>query len=158
MSADGHSERRLVLRPQTSAPQQARDFVAETLSAWRLEPWQEPAVLITSELVTNAVHHAGTELAVRILRASSEVRIEVSDGAADRELRVGAPGARAAGGVGLVIVERLADAWGVDKRRNGKSVWVRLAVDRGRRPAWSPAAGTAGTGSGTDRMLLHVNG
>ena len=158
MSADEQRERRLVLRPQTSAPQQARDFVVETLAAWQLESWQEPAVLITSELVTNAVDHAGTDVAVRILRASSEVRIEVSDGAADQEPHIGAPGARARGGVGLVIVERLADAWGVEKRRNGKAVWVRLALEDGRQTASQPTPDTAGTGSGTDRMLPRVNG
>lgn len=129
MSGDGRVERSLDLDPHSSAPQLARDFVVETLSAWQLGSWEEPAVLITSELVTNAVRHAGTELTVRLLKAVSEITIEVADGAADRVPRVGSSEASVPGGVGLVIVGRLAQAWGVERRRNGKSVWARLAVD-----------------------------
>lgn len=102
--------------------------MAETLSAWRLGDWEEPAALIASELVTNAVRHAGTELTVRLRKAASEVTIEVADGVADREPHVGSPDPRVAGGVGLVIVGRLAEAWGVEKHRDGKCVWARLAV------------------------------
>jgi hypothetical protein len=120
--------------------------VAETFSAWRLDGWQEPAVLITSELVTNAVRHAGTDLTVSVVRARSEVRIEVADRAADRDVRAGAAGAGGAGGVGLVIVGRLAEEWGVDRRPNGKSVWARLAVGAGR-PRQAGSAGQSPAGS-----------
>jgi anti-sigma regulatory factor (Ser/Thr protein kinase) len=92
--------------------------------------WEEPAVLVTSELVTNAVRHAGTELTVRIVKGASQITIEVADEAADREPRVGTSDAHIPGGVGLMIVGQLAEEWGVEKRRDGKSVWARLALDR----------------------------
>lgn len=85
-------------------------------------------MLITSELVTNAVRHAGTELTVRVRAAASEVRIEVTDGATEREPHLAAPDAGATGGVGLAIVEKLADAWGVEQHPDGKAVWVSLAT------------------------------
>ena len=128
-AAPGRAECELVLRPHVSAPQQARDFVEETFSAWRLDGREEPAVLVTSELVTNAVRHAGTDVTVRILRVSSGVRIEVADRVGDREPHIGSGGSQSVGGVGLMIVERLAEDWGVEKRRNGKAVWAWLAVD-----------------------------
>lgn len=138
-TADASTERTLALQPRKSAPQRARDFVAETLSRWRLDHWVEQATLITSELVTNAVRHAGTELTVRVRRARSAITIEVADGAADKEPRTGPADGRAGGGVGLMIVGRLAQAWGVERRRDGKAVWARLAV--------GPSAGSGGSAS-----------
>lgn len=133
MTADKQSQRELLLRPHPSAPQQARDFVTQTFSVWRLEDCAEPAVLIASELVTNAVRHAGTDITVRVLWTPGEVRIEVADRAGDRRPRVGQAGTGRAGGVGLVIVERLAEAWGIEEHPDGKAVWARLAVDSGDR-------------------------
>ena len=134
VSGNGQAAQSLVLAPHTAASQEARDFVAETLSAWRLDGWEEPAALIASELVSNAVRHAGTELTVRLLKTSSELRIEVSDGAADWGERADAAGVTV-GGLGLVIVDRLAETWGVRKDESGKSVWARLALDPSRQPA-----------------------
>ncbi|ACU73394.1 putative anti-sigma regulatory factor, serine/threonine protein kinase [Catenulispora acidiphila DSM 44928] len=129
MSGSGWTERSLVLPPQASAPQLARDFVVETVSAWQLQESEEAVALITSELVTNAVRHAGTEVTVRIRKDASEITIDVADGVADRVPRVSSSDASIPGGVGLLIVGRLAESWGVERRRNGKSVWVRLALD-----------------------------
>lgn len=83
--------------------------------------------LIVSELVTNAVRHAGSTEKVRVrVKANSErIRLEVVDDGP------GFPPAAARGdGMGLTIIERLADDWGVDV--DGKcTVWVELAKSVG---------------------------
>ena len=86
----------------------------------------ETAELLTSELVTNAVIHAGspTELCVSVLDGS--VRVEVTDHAADRPV-LGRRSVDATEGRGLVIVNDLADRWGVVPiPDNGKTVWFEL--------------------------------
>jgi len=83
-------------------------------------------VLMLSELATNAVRHAATEfeVTVRVVGETRQVVVEVTDGAggypAPQQPAVVAPHGR-----GLHIVGTLADAWGIDMRRDrpGKTVW-----------------------------------
>ncbi len=85
-------------------------------------------VLLTSELVTNAVMHAGgrVEVAVEVV-GTRRLRVEVRDGS--RELpRVQDADSDAMGGRGLLLVDKLADAWGVEIAREGKSVWFELRL------------------------------
>lgn len=86
----------------------------------------ETAELLTTELVTNVVVHvAGTvDLVVRTIVRG--VRVEVTDH--DRRLpKFGAAEPDAVGGRGLVLVDALADAWGVDHMSgNGKTIWFEL--------------------------------
>jgi PAS domain S-box-containing protein len=84
-----------------------------------------------SELATNAVQHAATEfeVAVQVAPDCREVRVEVTDGAAGfptpPEQVTDAPHGR-----GLHIVRALADAWGIEMRRDrpGKTVWFSLPI------------------------------
>ncbi|WP_233518212.1 ATP-binding protein [Streptomyces corynorhini] len=91
---------------------------------------EEPAVLVLSELVTNAVRHArvpvGREIETRYLAVPEGLRLEVHDASSERpRLQRAAPGA--CGGRGLVIVDALADRWGVaDRAGVGKLVWAQL--------------------------------
>lgn len=78
--------------------------------------------LLASEVVTNAVLHAGTELQLRVRRANGGVRIEVSDGAMRRPSRRHYS-AEAATGRGLGLVEALASDWGTTADLDGKTVW-----------------------------------
>src|SRR5262245_21532378 len=57
----------------------ARSFVRDTLQGWGFGDVVDDAVVLTSELVTNAVVHAGTHADVLCLRSDDCVRIEVSD-------------------------------------------------------------------------------
>lgn len=87
----------------------------------------ERAALLVSELATNALRHgrSGFELAVGL--DAKRARVEVGDeGDARPELRQ--PGADELGGRGLIIVDSLADAWGVERRLKGKVVWFELLV------------------------------
>ncbi|WP_157247746.1 SpoIIE family protein phosphatase [Nonomuraea typhae] len=106
------------------APAAARRFVRDTLAEWHLSHVEADAVLLTSELVTNAVVHAGTavELTCRLDAAAAPPRLEIQ--VDDRHpLRTVPP---PAAGRGLTLAETLADAWGVTYSRTAKRVWVRI--------------------------------
>ncbi|MFG3495293.1 ATP-binding protein [Streptomyces sp. NPDC047928] len=111
----------------------ARALLADVLDDWDLNAIAESAVLVLSELVTNAVRHApvrGRDIETRFLRlATHGVRIEVHDASGVRPERV-PPRADLSGGRGLVIVDALADRWGVSDRRGpGKVVWAELHAE-----------------------------
>ncbi|MFD0634591.1 ATP-binding protein [Catenulispora yoronensis] len=130
-----------VLAPDADAPRAARDFAAGTVRRWGVPDWGEPLGLVVSELVTNAVRHAGTPAALRLVPADGGVLVEVDDGE-PREPRLVPAGSRtASGGLGLAIVDRLADAWGCSVRPDGsgKTVWARLSLPEEPWPRPSPS-------------------
>jgi len=108
----------------------ARQFVAESLSA--LEPaLSETAVLLVSELATNAVVHATSDFAVTVVypTRAGRVRVEVVDSVPGRPASLQPP-PTAPHGRGLLLVASLAEEWGVEGvagSRAGKTVWFELA-------------------------------
>ncbi|MGP4114204.1 SpoIIE family protein phosphatase [Streptomyces sp. 4N509B] len=109
----------------------ARGFVRDTLQGWGLAELIEDAVVLTSELVTNAVVHAGTAAEVRCLRDERGIRIEVIDRHPERQLPLaevarGQPDLSSEGGRGLMLCAALASRWGVDYTATEKCVWFRL--------------------------------
>ena len=110
----------------------ARHAAHVVLSAWRLAYMEETAVLIVSELVTNAVRHArGTDLVEVDLHATRTcLRIEIQD--SDRHWpRPRIPGGFEESGFGFVLVDALAAKWGVRETTTGKAVWAELDTRRG---------------------------
>jgi anti-sigma regulatory factor (Ser/Thr protein kinase) len=110
----------------------ARQATRAVLTAWRLAHMEETAVLVVSELVTNAVRHArGTDvIAVDLRAARTWMRIEIQD--TDRhwpQPRV--PDASDESGFGFVLVDALAGKWGVRETETGKAVWAELDTRRG---------------------------
>lgn len=89
----------------------------------------DTAELLSSELVTNALLHTGQGAVFdAALTADLRLRIEVQDGAARLPGRRRDPEAEyATSGRGLVLVEALADSWGVQLRGDGKVTWFELA-------------------------------
>jgi anti-sigma regulatory factor (Ser/Thr protein kinase) len=90
--------------------------------------------LLVTELVTNAVRHAGLSPAdpirVEIANGSAHVRVTVHDGGPGFLPASVAPGDLLEPGLqGLVILDALADAWGVDRDARGCSVWCQVAID-----------------------------
>lgn len=88
----------------------------------------EVVTLLVSEMVTNAVLHAGTEVTLRIGHEGRSVRVEVTDGSQRM------PGIRrvsedASTGRGMWLIDELADAWGQQARGDGKCVWFEVALD-----------------------------
>ncbi len=124
----------------------ARGFVRDTLEGWALGEVVDDAVVLTSELVTNAVVHAGTSAEVLCLREDDGVRVEVADHYPDREVPVQEGGLAQVspdreGGRGLLLCAALATRWGVDYTAADKRVWFRL--DLPGRPVGTRSAGPA---------------
>jgi anti-sigma regulatory factor (Ser/Thr protein kinase) len=117
----------LVLRRDTSAIGAARRWVSSMLAAGTVAPHRcEDALLVVSELVTNALRHGDGQIEARLSVDRAGVSLFVSDDG--RELPAVRRGdASASGGLGLQIVDRLASRWGVTPRADGKTVWVVLA-------------------------------
>ncbi|MBF8188929.1 SpoIIE family protein phosphatase [Nonomuraea sp. K274] len=145
------------------APAHARRFVRQVLGEWRLSHLAEDAVLLTSELVTNAVVHAGTgiELTCRLDPDAEPARLEIevddhhpartvlaADDAPSDELR--------ASGRGLVLAGMLADAWGVTYTRTAKRVWVRMELTDGPEPQGSTPDGPVPVVVAAPVGTLHV--
>ncbi|MGW3105658.1 SpoIIE family protein phosphatase [Streptomyces sp. NPDC001100] len=122
----------------------ARSFVRDTLQGWGFADIVDDAVVLTSELVTNAVVHAGTAADVLCLRSDDGVRIEVADHYPEREIPLqGAAITMSSpdreGGRGLQLCAALASRWGVDYTPTQKLVWFQL--DLPARPVGTRAAG-----------------
>ncbi|WP_079176677.1 SpoIIE family protein phosphatase [Streptomyces sp. MUSC 14] len=122
----------------------ARSFVRDTLQGWGFADIVDDAVVLTSELVTNAVVHAGTHADVLCLRTDDGARIEVSDRYPEREVplqsaaaTMGSPDRE--GGRGLQLCAALAARWGVDYTPTHKNVWFQLHLPQ--RPVGTRSAG-----------------
>ena len=113
----------LRLAPHPTAPRASRDFVTRTLLDWRLSLHIPAACLVASELVTNAMIHAGSEIDLTVSEYRRAIRIAVRDLSPD--LPVERAEALDTHGRGLTIVAGLSSAWGVLPRTNGgKAVWA----------------------------------
>jgi anti-sigma regulatory factor (Ser/Thr protein kinase) len=120
--------RQLPLPPTGQAPGLARRAARDALAAWRLEELTETTVLLVSELVTNAIQHAragGSPIVLRLETADGWLRIEVQD-ADPSEPSPRPQTVLEESGFGLVLVEAMADKWGVRQTVNGKAVWAEL--------------------------------
>lgn len=122
------------LTAEASSARAARRFVRSTLEDWSLSSLSSTAELMVSELVTNVVLHARTDLVVRLgLRStatSTLLRVGVHDGS-PRPPRTMRYSDLAATGRGLRIVRTLATDSGVQTEPDGKTVWFELAVPSG---------------------------
>lgn len=116
----------LRLGSDVMAARQAREFVRRCLQPWVGDELLDDALVVASELVTNAVMHAGTtsELVVRVDPDLVELRL--SDGDPRTPRRRTLVGGLPAQGRGLVVLSSLSERWGVDERADGKTVWAVL--------------------------------
>ncbi len=106
----------------------ARDFVTAHLEKHRLPGSVPQAVLVVSELATNAVRHARTPFAVTLEQEDGTVTVSVRDAALPLP-RLQTLDPLAAEGRGLVMVAALSDTWGVTCfPGGGKAVWATFAA------------------------------
>lgn len=110
---------RLAASP-TSVPQ-ARRFVLQLLERWALADLADTAMLLTSEVVTNAVLHARTEIELTVTRMGQAVQIQVRDGSPVAPVRR-RQALEATTGRGMQLLDRLSRSWDVTTDRNGKTV------------------------------------
>ena len=126
-------ERRTVARrfdPSPESPRSARRFVADALEQLGYDAAGDQAVLLVSELVTNAVLHARTEVDVIVAGDDGCVRIAVVDRSPVMPAtRSFSP--TAGSGRGLHLVESMASRWGVEpaSEEPGKEVWFEIDLD-----------------------------
>ena len=123
----------LDLPPEPRSATRARQLTREQLAALCPEEAIEVAALLVTELVSNAVLHARTDIVLMVDVAPGRVILRVRDGSKATPVQHGY-GVEAATGRGIALVEQLASAWGVDRSEEGKEVWCRIdfpvAADR----------------------------
>ncbi|MDF6045491.1 serine/threonine-protein phosphatase [Streptomyces sp. JH14] len=112
---------------------QVRDFLRDLLREWDMEPLLDTMELLTSEVVTNALIHADSEVELRLREYPDRIRVEVRDSdphppvptaiVADEENNQEAESGR-----GLLIVDALAGDWGSSPAGRGKTTWFDIGV------------------------------
>lgn len=113
------------------APGQARRLVADALERWHLaDPeLRSTVILLTSELVTNAIRHCRRRVDLHVHYEDAVFRVEVlDDSPLEPDVEVADPFAEK--GRGLGIVSALASGWGALPDRRGKRVWFEVAGSR----------------------------
>jgi len=134
----GQPQCRIPLMADLAAAAAARSVVKDAIRAWRVPVDADVAVLLTSELVTNAVTHgapsAGTFVLLTIAREAACLRVDVHDGSGDLPV----PGTglideapdEAETGRGLLLVTSLSAEWGFYRTPTGKAVYFTLEFQR----------------------------
>ena len=122
---DPYVEHRLQLPCLTKSASVARSFARDVLHVSGLDGLVDDCQLLVSELVTNVVLHAGTEIDLRCFTYSDAVRFEVRDGSSVL------PGIRhydisAATGRGISLVDAISTRWGANPEPHGKVVWFQI--------------------------------
>ncbi|MFF1815582.1 ATP-binding protein [Streptomyces sp. NPDC058251] len=123
---DGTQLRRRLGRADLRAVPEARRALRELLRHWGKPGRSEIAELLTSELVTNALIHTDHDAILTATVRPHGLRVEVRDFVGRRprpRVPIADDGTH---GRGLVLVQSLADAWGVRAHGVGKAVWFEL--------------------------------
>jgi len=125
-----------------------RGELRDALRRWGVADLVDTAELLASELVTNAIRHTDRDamFTARLYREPGEsrvaeagrarLRVEVED-ESDLWPTRRTPGEQASSGRGLMLVEALADGWGVEPRGSGKRMWFELSAEPQGEPAES---------------------
>jgi anti-sigma regulatory factor (Ser/Thr protein kinase) len=120
-------QRRISLTSRPAAAAAARSQVQAAIDAWNIPVDPAVAVLLTSELVTNAIKHGpGGAVVLVITRTCGQLRVDVHDTSCSAPVPVDAP-ADAEAGRGLILVASLSADWGYYRTRTGKAVYFTLA-------------------------------
>ena len=136
--------RRVRLTAGPAAAGEARRQVRAAIWAWDIPVDPDVAVLLASELVTNAItHEAGTTITLAITCSRDRLRVDVHDTSRSMPVLVEAS-AEAETGRGLMLVATLSDEWGCYSTPAGKAVYFTLAFhpDRAEGAEREPAGGS----------------
>jgi anti-sigma regulatory factor (Ser/Thr protein kinase) len=116
---------RLTAGPESAA--HARSQVRAAIRAWEVDVDPDVAVLLTSELVTNAITHEPNQTVTVVITSScSQLRVDVHDTSCCLPVVLEAP-VDAEAGRGLMLVATLSDEWGFYRTPAGKAVYFTLA-------------------------------
>lgn len=106
-----------------------RRIVRAYLRYWEMPELTDPVGLAITELLANVLRHVpDRRCRLLVLRQPYGVRVEVSDSSAVLPA-VAAPTSDSEGGRGLVLVEAMADEWGVEPTGEGKTVWFECGAN-----------------------------
>ena len=121
-------EARASFTPELKSASDARHFAERTLAEWDMPEVLEATRLLVSELVVNAVIHARTESELVLRAEDGHLHVEVVDhSSAQPVMQEYSP--TAPSGRGLLILDELADEWGVERDGTSKTVWFDLVLD-----------------------------
>jgi anti-sigma regulatory factor (Ser/Thr protein kinase) len=112
----------------------ARAFVAHAMEEWRADVDRAAVEVATSEIVTNAIRHAGSPVKVTVRLVDDIVRVDIADGSRVLPVvRHVSPDTTS--GRGMNIVEAVTDDWGVEvDDTGGKAVWFTVGAHSDHRP------------------------
>ncbi|HEU4513657.1 MAG TPA: ATP-binding protein [Nocardioidaceae bacterium] len=130
MSGELEGSGRRRFPPRSSSVREARRMIRECLVEAGREDLVDTAELLVSEIVTNALVHAGTYIDVAFTFVSGGLRVEVTDGSPHAPT-VRGYGPSAGTGRGLMLLEQMVDDWGVVPDEPGKTVWFQIAAGGG---------------------------
>ncbi|MDI5967673.1 SpoIIE family protein phosphatase [Streptantibioticus silvisoli] len=169
-SADGHRRvaRATVHRHDVRRVAELRGFLRDLMAAWGHESLTDELETLMSEVVTNALIHAHSEVDVLLREYPDRLRAEVRD----NDPRPPVPAVvlapddsgdgEAESGRGLLIVDALATAWGSSPAGRGKTTWFEMAVPETERGEGDERdegdEGEGPDGGGPERGNREVNG
>ena len=119
-------DRHITLSESDLAARQAREAVRSAVTEWQLTSCLDDALLIASELVTNAATHGFGEVSLHLRVSGSLLRIEVHDEQVDALPETRAPDDTEPGGRGLHLVEALSSNWGLEVGARTKTIWAEI--------------------------------
>ncbi|HZF91707.1 SpoIIE family protein phosphatase [Streptomyces sp.] len=111
------------------AVRHARRFTNRTLRAWGIAGQADAALLIVSELVTNALVHTGGPVRLDLTLVGGRMRVAVADNSPRSPVKPTSIGWEATGGRGLLLVEAMSAAWGTVPVSGGKQVWSEIVLE-----------------------------
>ncbi|MFC9842463.1 SpoIIE family protein phosphatase [Streptomyces sp. NPDC060223] len=111
------------------AVRHARRFTRRTLRAWGMRGDADAALLVVSELVTNALVHTDGQIRLDLTLINNRFRIAVADNSPRTPIKPTNIGWEATGGRGILLVEAMSAAWGTVPVSGGKQVWSEIILD-----------------------------
>ncbi|WP_369192839.1 SpoIIE family protein phosphatase [Streptomyces djakartensis] len=108
----------------------ARRFARRTLRSWGVTEHYDAALLVVSELVTNALVHTDGQVRMDLTLINDRLRVAVADASPRTPVRPRSIGWEATGGRGILLVEALSATWGTLPVSGGKQVWAELPLGR----------------------------
>jgi Histidine kinase-like ATPase domain len=117
------------LEPHLASPRRARVLLRHACLDWALGDTYDDAALVVTELVSNAVRHAGTPCRLTITLDADGLRLAVRDHGPLHPALLDAGNPRQCG-AGLRVVTTLTQCWGVVPHLDGKTVWAQFPSRR----------------------------
>ena len=123
--AKGHAgPMSVTLQPGRQASRAARRFGYYAADQWLGQARLADVLTVVTELVENASCHAHTSMVLNLVPRGDHVLVELYDGSCDAPVRIDSTSAEP--GLGLRIVDGVAERWGVSLQGDGKVVWAEV--------------------------------